>query len=74
MGGLAAALEMLGTEDAGEEEEVAFSLELEQTLYATLEETMARLEAMPEPEPIPYQKMTPNGSALASCCLALFRP
>ena len=56
MGVLAAALEMLEMEDAGEEEEFAFSLELEQTLYTTLEETMARLEAMPEPEPIPYQK------------------
>ena len=56
MGVLAAALEMLEMEDAGEEEEFAFSLELEQTLYTTLEETMARLETIPEPEPIPYQK------------------
>ncbi len=56
MGVLAAALEMLGTEDAEEEEELAFSLELEESLYTTLEDTMARLEAMPEPEPIPYQK------------------
>lgn len=56
MGVLAAALEMLEMEDAGEEEEPAFNPELEQTLYTTLEEAMARLEAMPEPEPVPYQK------------------
>lgn len=47
---------MLEMEDTGEEEEPAFDLELEQNLYATLEESMARLEALPEPEPIPYQK------------------
>ena len=56
MGVLAAALEMLEMEDADEEEERRIDLELEQSLYTTLEETMARLEAMPEPEPIPYQK------------------
>ena len=56
MGVLAAALEMLEMEDAGEEEARTFDLELEESLYTTLEETMARLEAMPEPEPIPYQK------------------
>lgn len=56
MGVLAAALEMLEMEDAGDEEELAFDLELEESLYTTLDETMARLEAMPEPEPIPYQK------------------
>ncbi|HIS75859.1 MAG TPA: DUF1266 domain-containing protein [Candidatus Merdivicinus excrementipullorum] len=56
MGILAAALETLEMEDAGEEEEPAFNLELEQTLYTALEEAMARLEAIPEPEPIPYQK------------------
>ena len=50
MGVLAAALETLEMEDAGDEEELAFDL------YTTLDETMARLEAMPEPEPIPYQK------------------
>ena len=51
MGILAAALE---TPD--DEEELSFDLELEEKLYTTLEETMARLEAMPEPEAIPYQK------------------
>lgn len=56
MGVLAAALEMLEMEDVGEEEARTFDLELEESLYTTLEETMARLEAMPEPEPIPYQK------------------
>ena len=56
MGVLAAALETLEMEDAGDEEELAFDQELEESLYTTLDETMARLEAMPEPEPIPYQK------------------
>ena len=56
MGVLAAALEMLEMEDADEEEEPVWNLELEQNLYITLDETMARLEAIPEPEPIPYQK------------------
>ena len=56
MGILAAALETLEMEDADDEEELSFDLELEENLYATLEETMARLEAMPEPEAIPYQK------------------
>ena len=53
MGILAAALETLEMEDA---DELSFDLELEEKLYTTLEETMARLEAMPEPEAIPYQK------------------
>lgn len=56
MGILAAALETLEMEDAVDEEELSFDLEMEENLYATLEETMARLEAMPEPEAIPYQK------------------
>ena len=56
MGILAAALETLEMEDADDEEELSFDLEMEENLYATLEETMARLEAMPEPEAIPYQK------------------
>lgn len=56
MGVLAAALEMLEMEDADEEEEPVWNLELEQNLYITLDETMDRLEAIPEPEPIPYQK------------------
>ena len=60
MGVLAAALETLELEDAEEEEELSFSPELEESLYTTLEETMARIEAMPEPEPIPYQKDDAN--------------
>lgn len=53
-GVIAAALETLEIEDAGDEDQL--SLDLEQSLYTILEETMARLEALPEPEPIPYQK------------------
>lgn len=56
MGILAAALETLEMEDADDEEERSFDLELEANLYITLEEAMARIEAMPEPEPLPYQK------------------
>lgn len=55
MGVLAAALEMLDTEDA-DEDGPAFSLEMEETLYAALEDAMARIESLPEPEPIAYQK------------------
>ena len=47
MGVLAAALEMLETEDADDEETLSFDSELEESLYATLEEPMAQLEAMP---------------------------
>ena len=56
MGILAAALETLEMEDADDEEERSFDLKLEENLYITLEEAMARIEAMPEPEPLPYQK------------------
>ena len=56
MGILAAALETLEMEDTDDEEERSFDLELEENLYITLEEAMARIEAMPEPEPLPYQK------------------
>lgn len=55
MGVLAAALEMLDTEDA-DEDGPAFSLEMETTLYTALEDAMARIESLPEPEPIAYQK------------------
>ena len=60
MGVLAAALEMLEMEDADEEEESELNLELEQSLYAVLDETMARLGALPESEPIHYQKNDPR--------------
>ena len=56
MGMLAAALETLEMEDADDEEDILFDPELEENLYTALEDAMARLEAMPEPEPIPYQK------------------
>ena len=56
MGVIAAALETLEMEDGGDEEELTFNLELEESLYTALEEAMDRLEAMPEPEPVPYQK------------------
>ena len=71
MGVLAAALEMLEAEDAGEEEEPVFDFELEQNLYTTLEEAMARLEALPEPEPSPTRKTTQDGSGSASCSPAV---
>lgn len=56
MGVLAAALETLEMEDVDDEEELSFNPELEENLYTTLEEAMDRLEALPEPETIPYQK------------------
>ncbi len=56
MGILAAALETLEMEEDGEEEESEFSLEREQYLSAAMEEAMARIASLPEPEPVPYQK------------------
>ena len=57
MGVLAAALETLESEDGDDEEaEELFGLEIEENLYRILEEAMERLEILPEPEPIPYQK------------------
>lgn len=56
MGVLAAALETLAMEEGDDEEEGVFDLEREESLYTTLEEAMARLEAMPEPEPVPCQQ------------------
>lgn len=56
MGVLAAALETMEMEDMDDGKELPFDLELEENLYVALEETMARLESMPEPEAIPYQK------------------
>lgn len=55
-GVLAAALEMLGTEDEDAEEEDIFDEQLEQRLYTVLEETITRIDSLPEPEPISYQK------------------
>lgn len=56
MGVLAAALETLEMEDAGDDEELSLTPKPEENLYAALEDTMARLASMPEPEAIPYQK------------------
>lgn len=56
MGILAAALETLEMEEDGEEEESELSLEREQYLSAAMEEAMARIASLPEPEPIPYPK------------------
>lgn len=59
IGVIAAAMETLAMEDESEdeaEEAPDFDLELEQQLYRLLDETMARIEALPEPEPIPYAK------------------
>ena len=58
MGVIAAALETLAMEedDGDEAEEEDFSSELEERLCGLLEETMARIEALPEPEPVPYGK------------------
>ena len=58
MGVIAAALETLSMEEDGDEEERTLGPEEEQALYTLLEDTMARLEAMPEPEPEPYGKDT----------------
>ena len=55
MGILAAALEMLDEGEEEGEEEPQFSIEMEEDLYATLEETMARIASMPEPEAVPYE-------------------
>ena len=55
MGVIAAALETLSMEvDDDEEDEPAFDPEQEQSLYTLLEETMARIDSLPEPEPEPY--------------------
>ena len=56
MGILAAALETLEMENADEDGELGFPLELEQNLCAALEEAMDRLGSLPEPDPLPYQK------------------
>lgn len=55
MGVIAAALETLSMEEDDDEgEEPAFDLEQEQSLYTLLEETTARIDSLPEPEPEPY--------------------
>lgn len=56
MGIISAALETLAMEGEEEDEAETFSLEQEEALYTLLEETMARIAALPEPEPVPYEK------------------
>lgn len=56
MGILAAALETMEMEDDDDDEDILFDEKLEQDLYVILEETMSRLETLPEPEPSPYQR------------------
>ena len=53
MGVLAAALETLAMDDDCEGEDLDEE-ETDDALYALLDETMARLEALPEPEPVEY--------------------
>ncbi len=59
MGILAAAMETLAMEDDAEEEDSDQDPVTELELYQLLEETMARLEALPEPAPVPYPKEGP---------------
>lgn len=54
MGVLAAALETLAMDNNCEGEGLDKEEETDDALYALLDETMARLEALPEPEPVEY--------------------
>lgn len=59
MGVIAAALETLSMEEDGEDmedEEREFNLALEQELYHILEEKLSGLAALPEPEPVSYDR------------------
>ncbi len=58
MGVLSAALETLEMEEAEgeEEEEPVMDAQWEEDVNTLLEETMARIQGLPEPEPIPYGK------------------
>ena len=61
MGVIAAALETLSMEEdedgeAMEDEEREFDLALEQELYHILEEKLSGLDALPEPEPVSYDR------------------
>lgn len=62
MGIVSAALETVAMEEDedGEDEEPELSLALEQALYQVLEEKLAQLAALPEPEPVPYAKNDPR--------------
>lgn len=61
MGVISAALETLAMEEDDEDEEDReFDLALEQELYQVLEDKLAQIDALPEPEPSPYAKGDPR--------------
>lgn len=63
MGVIAAALETLAMEDDDgdeEEEDQELDMALEEELYNVLDEKMAQVGELPEPEPIPYAKGDPR--------------
>lgn len=62
MGIVSAALETLAMEEGDEDEddERELDLILEEELYRVLEEKLAQLDALPEPEPVPYAKDDPR--------------
>lgn len=64
MGIISAAMETLAMEEDedDEEEEPELTLALEQELYRILEEKLAWLDTLPEPEPVPYAKNDPRWS------------
>ena len=64
MGIISAAMETLAMEEDedDEEEEPELTLALEQELYRVLEEKLAWLDTLPEPEPVPYAKTDPRWS------------
>ena len=64
MGIISAAMETLAMEEDedDEEEEPELPLALEQELYRVLEEKLAWLDTLPEPEPVPYAKNDPRWS------------
>ena len=64
MGIISAAMETLAMEEDedDEEEEQELTLALEQELYRVLEEKLAWLDTLPEPEPVPYAKDDPRWS------------
>ena len=61
MGVIAAALETLAMEEEdGEDEERELDQAMERELYQVLEEKLAQLDALPEPEPVPYARDDPR--------------
>ena len=64
MGIISAAMETLAMEEDedDEEEELELTPALEQELYQVLEEKLAWLDTLPEPEPVPYAKNDPRWS------------